>query len=140
MQRGRRLGHLQPGDIVRWNRLEVRKDYDYEEFTLGEKQRQVTRDNHAGDVSAAAGTADDDHHHHPLLGVICDLSSSWRDPAVGPSMARLCRIVPDDESSRGRSGMRRKQHPPSNEYDLEWEDAISPSMDVLKDIVRGLAN
>mmetsp|Transcript_2860 Transcript_2860/g.5312 ORF Transcript_2860/g.5312 Transcript_2860/m.5312 type:complete len:658 (+) Transcript_2860:430-2403(+) len=122
-----RLGQLQPGDVVRWNRLEVWKDYKDESMMPG-KKRKLTHNSDDQDIPAV-------NRHRPLLSVICDLSLSWRDPAAGPSLARLCRIVPRSSPGHGMQ----QQQPTSDNYDLEWENIIPPSMDTSKEVVMELA-
>ena len=95
------------------------------------KKRKLTHNNSDDqDIPAV-------NRHRPLLSVICDLSLSWRDPAAGPSLARLCRIIP--RSSPGH-GMQQQQLPSSDNYDLEWENIIPPSMDTSKEVVMELAS
>ena len=115
------LGQLQPGDVVRWNRLEVRNDYDDEEEVTTAKKRKLSDNN----------TDEPPNLHRPLLRVKCDLSLSWTDPAAGPSLARLCRITPR------QSSMQRQQQ--EDGYDLEWEHIIHPSMETPKETVLALA-
>jgi hypothetical protein len=115
------LGQLQPGDVVRWNRLEVRNDFDDEEEVTTAKKRKLS-DNKSDEAP---------NLHRPLLRVKCDLSLSWTDPATGPSLARLCRITPR------QSSMQRQQQ--EDGYDLEWEHIIHPSMETPKETVLALA-
>lgn len=116
---------LRPGDVVRWNRLEVRRVYvdddrddDRRDETLASSntspgwRRSRSRDGVArrGDDVPKGDDYDDDddengdnddigQHHRPSLSVACDLSMSWRDPEAGPTAVRLCRIVPFESSS-----------------------------------------
>ncbi len=120
-----RLGELQPGDIVRLNRLEVRHDYD-NDLSL-RKKREFTEDDNADDVL-----------HNPLLSVACDLTMSWRDPEPGPTLARLCRIIPspphskDDNCARVEQG----QH---DTFELVLE-FVPPRLETPKENMMELAN
>ncbi|KAL9186524.1 hypothetical protein ACHAXT_005762 [Thalassiosira profunda] len=73
------LGPLQPGDVVRWNRLDVRNHYS---ISPDQKRQKLA---HEEDASSG---------QQSLLSVICDFAPSWTDLAAGPSLARLCRITP----------------------------------------------
>jgi len=126
-----RLGQLQPGDVVRWNRLEVRNDYE-DESVLGKKRKLSNSCNFDEENSL-------DNRHHPLLSVVCDLVMSWKDPAAGPSLTRLCRIMPNSPSTHGVQPTMQKQQQ-CDEYDLDWESIIPPSMETSKDIVMQLAS
>ena len=120
-----RLGQLQPGDVVRWNRLEVRNDYEEDKTSSSPglaKKQKLSRNDSNGSNSLSSNKC-----HHPLLSVSCDLSLSWRDPAAGPSLARLCRIIPTTSSANAYG------------YDLEWENIIPPNMGTSKELVMGLA-
>lgn len=126
---GRWLGELQPGDVVRLNRLEVRRDYDHE--------REATGDNKNNDDNYDAS-------HHHLLRVACDFAMSWKDPSPGPTLARLCRIIPKS-SSKVNNNNNIQSAMPSNQnqcydYDLEWERIIPPSMETSKATVMELAS
>eukprot|EP00581_Thalassiosira_minuscula_P006353 CAMPEP_0183748824 /NCGR_PEP_ID=MMETSP0737-20130205/67971_1 /TAXON_ID=385413 /ORGANISM="Thalassiosira miniscula, Strain CCMP1093" /LENGTH=657 /DNA_ID=CAMNT_0025984563 /DNA_START=135 /DNA_END=2107 /DNA_ORIENTATION=+ len=125
-----RLGQLQPGDIVRWNHLEIRKYYEDEESGLPEKKRKLAHDN-----SKKGFPRHNNRHGCPLMSVVCDLWTSWRDPAAGPSLARLCRIIP--KASNDGRGLK---HQSCDSYDLEWENVIPLTMDTSKEFVIGLAS
>ncbi|KAL7531803.1 hypothetical protein ACHAXR_004245, partial [Thalassiosira sp. AJA248-18] len=132
----RLLGQLQPGDVVRWNRLEVRNDYEHDDSTSDKKRKLA---NYPDDEDS---TSDNTIVHHPLLSVACDLSSSWRDPVAGPLVARLCRIIPKFSYSSTASGMQSstQQYQLNDGYDLEWASIIPPSMETSKETVMKLAN
>jgi hypothetical protein len=113
------LSGLRPGDVVRWNRLEVRRVYDdcddggaaaatttTTTATTTTTSSGPGRRNGAGAGARDGGSScrrgdgasndDDDNYrqrHRPSLTVACDMSTSWRDPEAGPAFARLCRIV-----------------------------------------------
>ncbi len=86
------LGQLQPGDIIRLNKLEVRNDYQYDDSP--NKKRKLSE-------------ADTTAQSNSLLNVMCDLSMSWRDPVAGPMISRLCRIIPKSSSK--------------DRFELDWE-------------------
>ncbi|KAL9186133.1 hypothetical protein ACHAXT_005371 [Thalassiosira profunda] len=102
-----RLGKLQPGDVVRWNRLDVRNHYS---ISPDQKRQKLAHDEDASNGQQS------------LLSVVCDFAPSWTDLAAGPSLARLCRIVP-------------KQ---AGEYELRWESGIHQSMETPKEVVTEL--
>jgi hypothetical protein len=178
---------LRPGDVMRWNRLEVRRVYDdyddYDDYngrdgrtttsTSGPGRRNrgprygVTRrgddasEDDDDDESDNDGN-DNSHHHRPSLSVACDLSISWRDLEAGPTVARLCRIVPFHSSSSAFddaldsiANRPRPQQPPQTAeedrdgrrnrrrdgdcFDLLWEEMVPPSMETPRDVVVGLA-
>ena len=136
---GIRLGQLQPGDIVRFNKLEVRSDYS--DDSPNKHKRKLSDDSDRGNATS------DNNHHHSLLSVVCDLSASWRDPVAGPPLARLCRIIPkpsshgaDKKQPPSTSAMQQEHHPETMEdFELEWETFIPPSMETPDDIVMKLA-
>jgi hypothetical protein len=83
---------------------------------------------------------------------------SWRDPEAGPTVVRLCRIVPFESSSSAfddaldcnanqqpsttaredRDG-RRDWRRDGDRFDLAWEGIVPPSMETPRDVVVGLA-
>lgn len=71
------LGVLQPGDVVRFNHVEVYKHHD--DDSMGCSDNQPT------------------DQTPPLLNIICDLRTSWKIPHAGPSFARICRILPESD-------------------------------------------
>ncbi|KAL7533191.1 hypothetical protein ACHAWF_004376 [Thalassiosira exigua] len=123
---GRIAGPLRPGDVVRWNRLEVRSDYGDEEggddLAAGQKRKATPNSDEEGS-SRRCRRVD-----NPLLSVTCDLAPSWRDPVAGPSLARLCRIVPRPEKSGD-----------GYEYELDWEAVVPPGMETPREVVEDLA-
>ena len=123
------LGEVQPGDVFRLNRLEVRHDYDNDSI-LGKKRKLTDGNNN-----------DDETVHNPLLSVSCDLVISWRDPAPGPTMARLCRIIPKPSNNcTYDNGKPDANHNQRDGYDLEWEMIIPPSLETSREVVAELAS
>jgi len=123
------LGEVQPGDVFRLNRLEVRHDYDNDSI-LGKKRKLTDGNNN-----------DDETVHNPLLSVSCDLVISWRDPAPGPTMARLCRIIPKPSNNCTHdNGKPDANHNQRDGYDLEWEMIIPPSLETSREVVAELAS
>jgi len=116
------LGQLQPGDIVRFNRLEVRTDYQTESPTGGNDKKRKRVDN-----SIEKTTSDKDAQG--LLNIICDLAPSWRELSAGPSVARLCRINRKNDELQSTTS-----------YDLEWEHNLPSSMETEKELVDELAS
>ena len=116
------MGQLQPGDVVRLNGFEVRNDFQNNE---GKKKRKLSNTN----------TSDEDNPSG-LLSVACDLSLSWRDPTAGPSLTRLCRIIPKTDVGRSTKKIQEK----GDTYVLEWENVIPPNMETPKEVVLKLAS
>ena len=113
----RRFGQLQPGDIVRFNRLEARTDYQTESPKEGNDKKRKR--------------ADENSESTGLLNIICDLAPSWRDLSAGPSVARLCRINPKNDGLQSTT---------ETGYDLEWENNIPSGMNTEKELVDELAS
>jgi hypothetical protein len=123
-----RLGELQPGDVVRLNRLEVRHDYDSNSSLR--KKREFTEDDNNDDVL-----------YYPLLSVACDLAMSWRDPEPGPTLARLCRIIPKSSNNSMQIGMASLKNQTENDtYELVLEMIVPPSFETPKETMMELAN
>ncbi len=111
----RRFGQLQPGDIVRFNRLEVRTDYQTElSPNLGNNDKKRKR-------------ADENSESTGLLNIICDLTPSWRELSAGPSVARLCRINLKNDGLQSTTG-------------YEWEHNLPSGMETKKELVDELAS
>ena len=68
-------GALQPGDIVRFNQVEVYRRHDDDSMSCSDNQPT--------------------EQTPPLLNIVCDLRTSWKIPHAGPSFARICRIQVD---------------------------------------------
>ena len=117
----KRFGQLQPGDIVRFNRLEVRTDYQTESPNLGNNDKKRKRVDNSIDKTPS------DKDSQGLLNIICDLAPSWRELSAGPPVARLCRINPKNDGLQ-------------SSYDLESENNILSSMESEKEIVDELAS
>jgi len=119
----KRFGQLQPGDVVRFNRLEIRTDYQTESPNLGNNDKKRKR----VDNSIEKTTSDKDSQG--LLNIICDLAPSWRELSVGPSVARLCRIYPKNDGLQSTTG-----------YDMEWENNLPSGMETKKELVDEIAS
>ena len=131
----RRLGQLQQGDIIRLNHFEVKKDYQNEStscmFEQTKKRKLSNNHDYSGDNDEYNKSSSD-----TLLSVACDLSTSFRDPAIGPSLVRLCRINPN--TSFGSDDMKKEET--CKPYDLEWESIIPPNMETSNEVVMKLAS
>ena len=150
---------LQPGDIVRWNRLEVREDYEHalnletsavdsvNEAGVGLDQLvtplksncQAIENgsrNGRGPGREISETHTSKNNKHSLLNVVCDLIPSWKDPAAGPPLSRLCRIIPSNNITTTQQTIRTTQ---KEEFVLEWEAIIPPSMETPKETIMELA-
>eukprot|EP01082_Thalassiosira_pseudonana_P002396 g2088.t1 g2088 contig11:693954-695465(+) len=110
--------------------MEVRADYsgmmsdasrkkDENIETLKKKLRISTDD----DKERNAANTPTDKQQHTLLNVVCDITTSWKDPAAGPVLARICRILPTQ----------------NGEYRLEWENFVDSSMETSQEVVDELA-
>lgn len=112
------LGMLQPGDVVRFNNVEVHKHYENEPMPLSypKKRKQESCFNEIGQST-------------PLLNdVICDFRTSWKVPCAGPPLGRLCRIIIPKSATTE-----------SPEFHLQWERNVSVSFETSKDVVTELA-
>lgn len=131
----RRLGQLQQGDIIRLNHFEVKKDYQNEStscmFEQTKKRKLSNNHDYSGDNDEYNKSSSD-----TLLSVACDLSTSYKDPAIGPSLVRLCRIDPN--ASFGSDDMKKEET--CKPYDLEWESIIPPNNETSNEVVMKLAS
>jgi len=107
------LGMLQPGDVVRFNNVELHKFYESESMALSDPRKQKQEESSSNDA--------------PLLTVICDLRTSWKVPFAGPPLERLCRII---------AGSATIETP---DFHLQWERNVPISFDISKDVVTELA-
>jgi hypothetical protein len=130
---GNELGALQPGDVIRLNRMEVRNCVTMETDSSPLTKRQKLEVDTAVDcvdkieLSPCANL----ESGSSLLKVTCDLYPSWKDLTVGPHLARLCRINP-----------KRLVEEPNNasdqKFSLDWESDIPPCMETPKELVTEL--
>ncbi|KAL7472714.1 hypothetical protein ACHAXS_013109 [Conticribra weissflogii] len=119
------LGMLQPGDIIRWNRLEVRDDFFDEKFY----EKKIDRKSMDTPIETSEGKDGLSKNKKTLLDVVCDLCPSFIDPAIGPTLARLCRVVPSNSAkSTDEVG-----------FHLLWEMNIPQSMETSIEIIKHLA-
>lgn len=116
------VSDIHSGDIVRFNRMEVRNvdmesESTAEESPLAKKRR--TEDNDNNDLAHTS------KNEHSLLKVVCDLYPSWKELSAEPTMSRLCRI---------------KSSIQPNNPNLEWENEIITSfMKTPRELIDKLA-
>lgn len=112
------LGMLQPGDIVRFNNVEIHKNYEKESTTISSpgKRKQESMLNGESDQTTQL-----------LKSIMCDLRTSYKVPCAGPPLARICRIIPEAATLE------------SPEYHLQWERHIGRGFETSKDVVADLA-
>jgi len=119
---GSEVSNIHSGDIVRFNRMEVR-NVDMEnkcitdESPLAKKRKQRTEDNDNNLAEASK-------NEHLLLKVICDLYPSWKELSTEPTMSRLCRLKPSIQP---------------NNPNLEWENEITSFMKTPRELINKLA-
>ncbi len=112
------LGMLQPGDIVRFNNVEIHKNYENESTGISSpgKRKQQSMSNDENDQTTQL-----------LKSIMCDLRTSYKIPCAGPPLARICRIIPEAATLQ------------SSDYHLQWEQNIPRSFETSKDVVADLA-
>ena len=120
------LDNLQPGDVVRFNRMEVRNCMDVNECesTPTRQSLQTTANDDSTNCELTSNS------HDSLLKVVCDLYPSWKTPAFEQTYTRLCRINPF-KSNNERS---------SEELNIDWEHDISSCMVTSRCLILELAN
>mmetsp|Transcript_18153 Transcript_18153/g.29746 ORF Transcript_18153/g.29746 Transcript_18153/m.29746 type:complete len:590 (+) Transcript_18153:127-1896(+) len=113
------LGMLKPGDVVRFNNVEIHKHYECNSTTNSSsgKRKQDFISNDENDQSTQL-----------LKSIICDLRTSYKVPSAGPPLARICRIIPESATLD------------SSAYHLQWERDIPISFETSKDVVIDLAH
>eukprot|EP00804_Cyclotella_cryptica_P023788 CCRYP_011173-RA/>CCRYP_011173-RA protein AED:0.02 eAED:0.02 QI:702/1/1/1/0/0.5/2/86/565 len=141
------LGALQPGDVVRFNRLEVRNCND---VLLETSQRNMTSpslSNKRQRVQVECNTDDANdkckeltalkmpEHEHSLHKVVCDMYPSWKEPCAEPTVVRLCRIGINPQRNEGESKKASK-----TPFSLEWESNVTHGLEALRDVAVELAN
>ena len=110
------LGRLRPGDVVRFNNLDVYKKYEIEgsPSPMDRKRKQKSISN-------------EDDSHNTLLKISCEMRTSFKSLTAGPSMARLCRIIHHQTIGN------------SSDFQLQWERSVPISHETSKDVVLKLA-
>jgi len=141
---------FRPGDVVRWNRLEVRRVYDEVKTTVPSKKLRRNEHNNKDDDDGAHSYDNDDDYRSRLssLSVTCDLSTTWRDPEAGPIMAKLCHIIPtvvgslpNATATCGSKSAKRRLFDDDDDdnYKLIWESNIPSNMETRKNVISDLA-
>mmetsp|Transcript_12320 Transcript_12320/g.18908 ORF Transcript_12320/g.18908 Transcript_12320/m.18908 type:complete len:603 (+) Transcript_12320:101-1909(+) len=113
------LGMLQPGDIVRFNNVEIHKRYENEYTSIsspGKRKQEFMSNNNENNQTTQL-----------LKSIVCDLRTSYKVPCAGPPVARICRIIPESATLE------------SSEHHLQWEQNIPRSFETSRDVVEDLA-
>lgn len=111
------LGMLQPGDVVRFNNVEVHKNYESDSTALSNPRKRKQESSSKDEIGQTT----------PLLTVTCDLRTSWKVPCAGPPLARICRIIPTSATIE------------TPDFHLQWERNVPMSFETSKDVVTELA-
>jgi hypothetical protein len=113
------LGMLKPGDVVRFNNVEMHKHYESSDSTTNSSSGKRKHD---------SISIDENDQTTPLLkSIICDLRTSYKVPS-GLPLARICRIIPKSTSLEEASP-----------YHLQWERNVPLGLETSKDVVVDLA-